>query len=77
MEVSADPLKNYLQEQLKDIRWNDPGSCTTQLRPILANANIFGLDLTATPLADKIEAIFKEELAGPGAVRAALQKHLA
>lgn len=77
MEVSADPLKERLQEQLKDIVWNDPGSYHAQLRPILSNKNIFGLDLTATPLADKIETIFKDELAGPGAVRAALKKYLA
>ena len=47
------------------------------LRPILANASIFGVDLTTTPLADKIEQIFVEELAGPGAVRATLRKYLA
>lgn len=77
MEVSSDPLKDYLEGQLKGVVWNDPGSYTGQIRPILANAGIFGVDLTTTPLADKIEAIFKEELAGPGSVRKTLQKHLA
>ena len=57
--------------------WNDPASYAGQIRPILANANIFGVDLTTTPLADKIEAMFVEELAGPGAVRKTLQKYLA
>ena len=77
IEVSDDPLKETLQEQLKGIVWNDPASYAGQLKPILANANIFGLDLTTTPLAEKIEAIFVEELAGPGAVRATLKKYLA
>ena len=77
MEVSDDPLKETLQEQLKGIVWNDPTSYKGQLKPILANAHIFGVDLTTTPLAEKIEAIFVEELAGPGAVRATLKKYLA
>ena len=76
MEVSDDPLKETLQDQLKGIVWNDPSTYQGQLRPILANASIFGVDLTTTPLADKIEKIFVEELAGPGAVRATLHKYL-
>ena len=71
-----DPLKETLQDQLKGIVWNDPSTYQGQLRPILANASIFGVDLTTTPLADKIEKIFVEELAGPGAVRATLHKYL-
>ena len=35
------------------------------------------MSLTTTPLAEKIEKIFVEELAGKGAVRATLQKYLA
>ncbi|MDD3346567.1 mannitol dehydrogenase family protein [Oscillibacter sp.] len=77
MEVSDDPLKETLQAQLRGIVWNDPASYHGQLRPILANASIFGVDLTATPLSDKIEKLFVEELSGPGAVRATLQKYLA
>lgn len=77
MEVSDDPLKETLQAQLQGIVWNDPASYHGQLRPILSNASIFGVDLTTTPLAEKIEKIFVEELAGPGAVRATLKKYLA
>ncbi len=75
-EVSPDPLKEMLQAQLADIRVGSPDTYSGQLRPILANATIFGTDLTATPLAACIETMFCEELAGPGAVRAALKKHL-
>lgn len=77
MEVSDDPLKETLQAQLQGIVWNDPASYHSQLRPILSNASIFGVDLTTTPLAEKIEKIFVEELAGPGAVRVTLKKYLA
>lgn len=76
-EVSADPLKDDLQAKLAGIQVGKPETYQGQLRPILANASIFGSDLTATCLADKIEAIFVEELAGPGAVRATLHKYLA
>ncbi|MEG2036728.1 MAG: mannitol dehydrogenase family protein, partial [Ruthenibacterium sp.] len=77
MEVSSDPMKADLQAQLAGIQWNDPASYHGQLRGILANAVIFGSDLTQTVLADKIEAMFTEELAGIGAVRATLKKYLA
>ena len=76
MEVSTDPLKDELQAKLSGIVWNDPSSYSGQLREILSNALIFGSDLTQTILADKIEAIFIEELAGVGAVRATLKKYI-
>lgn len=77
MEVSPDPLKDALQAQLAGIRVGAPESCTGRLRPILANVSIFGSDLTAGPLADRIEALFRQQLAGPGAVRAVLHNTLA
>lgn len=77
MEVSSDPMKDELQAKLAGIIWNNPASYSGQIRPILANPVIFGSDLTQTVLADKIEAIFIDELVGPGAVRAALRKYLA
>ena len=47
-----------------------------QLREILANPSIFGSDLCAAGLADRIEQMFVEELAGAGAVRATLHKYI-
>lgn len=76
MDVSPDPLKAQLQEKLKDIEWNRPESYRGQLADILKDASIFGLDLTATELGARIEKYFVEELAGQGAVRATLKKHL-
>ncbi len=77
MEVSADPLKDDLQAKLAGIAWNDPSSYKGQLREILANASIFGTDLTKTVLADKVEAYFLKLLAGPGSVRKTLHDALA
>ena len=59
------------------IAWNDPSSYKGQLREILANASIFGTDLTKTVLADKVEAYFLKLLAGPGSVRKTLHDALA
>ncbi len=77
MECSADPMKAELQAKLSGIKLGKPKTYSGQLREILANPIIFGSDLTQTPLADQIEALFLEELAGPGAVRATLHKYIA
>ena len=74
--LAPDPMAAELTEQLGSIRLGEPDSCDGQLRPILANENIWGVDLYAAGLGAKIEAIFREELAGPGAVRATLKRHL-
>ena len=77
MEVSSDPLLDTLQKQLEGIQFGNPSSVGDKLRPILANKEIFASDLVQAGLADKIEGMFRELLAGPGAVRATLQKSLA
>ena len=76
MPVSDDPRREELQAGLAGIVPGRPETYTGQLRPILSNAAVFGLDLTATPLADRIEAYFAAELAGPGAVRRTLHETL-
>ena len=40
------------------------------------NEVIFGSDLVKAGLSDRIEQMFIEQLAGPGAVRATLKKYL-
>ena len=77
MEVSSDPMKDDLQAKLAGIELGKPESYNGQLKEILANPVIFGTDLVAAGLADTIEAIFVEELAGPGAVRETLHRRLA
>jgi fructuronate reductase len=76
MAVSADPQLDALQAQLADVKVGDPSSYQGQLRAILSNSVLFGSDLCAIGLADKIETMFCEMLAGPGAVRATLEKYL-
>jgi len=77
IEISSDPMKDDLQAKLKGIELGKPETYQGQLREILANEVIFGSDLVKIGLADRIEKIFVEELAGSGAVRATLKKYLA
>jgi fructuronate reductase len=74
---SPDPLLSEVQEYVKDIRLGDTTIAKDVLRPILSNEKIFAVDLYEVGLADKIEAMFLELIAGKGAVRATLQKYLA
>ncbi|MCI8663011.1 MAG: mannitol dehydrogenase family protein [Hungatella sp.] len=76
MAVSPDPMLSELKGQLGDVKAGEPDSYKGQLRSILSNQVIFGVDLYDAGLADKIEGMFCEMLAGPGAVRAALQKYI-
>ncbi len=54
-----------------------PETYTGQLKSILSNANIFGIDLYEAGIGERIEEMFLEEIAGPGAVRNVLKKYLA
>lgn len=71
-ELSPDPMIPELRAQLAGVEFGRPESLTDQLRPILSNANIFGSDLYAAGIGEKIEDMVRQELAGPGAVRAVL-----
>ena len=75
-ELSADPMLPELSKVLEGIEVGKPETYTGQLKSILSNANIFGIDLYQAGIGDKIEEMFKEEIAGPGAVRATLKKYM-
>ena len=75
-ELSADPMLPELSKVLEGIEVGKPETYTGQLKSILSNANIFGIDLYQAGIGDKIEEMFKEEIAGPGGVRATLKKYM-
>lgn len=75
-ELSADPMIPTLTPMLDGIVVGQPETYTGQLKGILSNENIFGIDLYKAGLGEKIEGMFLEEIAGPGAVRATLKKYL-
>ena len=75
-ELSADPMADELTSQLSGIKVGNPETYIGQLKPILSNANIFGIDLYEAGLGEKIEKMFIEEIAGLDAVRSTLVKYL-
>ena len=76
MSVSSDPRLGELQTQMDGITLGNPDSCEGKLAPILSNPVLFGLDLAEAGLADKIEGMFRQLIAGPGAVRETLHSYM-
>ncbi len=75
-EPSSDPMLKEMQEKLKNVKLGDRTTVKGVLEPILANETLFATDLTKTPLAAKITAIFEDLVADASAVEAVLQKYL-
>lgn len=73
-DLSADPLLETLQESLETVSLGQQS--IGDVKAILANTNLFGLNLYEVGLGQKIEQMFLEMLSGPGAVRATLKKYL-
>lgn len=76
MELSPDPMLEELTVYLKDVKLGDKKSLGNSLRPILSNESLFGSDLYALGIGEKIEGYFEEMLAGENAVRETLEKYL-
>lgn len=77
-KVSPDPLLGELQTQLASIKLGEvsPDMVHAALNPVLHNQEIFGCDLYELGLGEKIEHMFCEQVAGPGAVRATITSYL-
>ncbi len=75
-ELAPDPMNEELQEQLKDIVVGRPETFTDQLRAILSNERLFFIDLYKAGVGEKIETMFREMLAGPGAIKATVHKYV-
>ncbi|WP_191016675.1 mannitol dehydrogenase family protein [Treponema zioleckii] len=76
-ELSPDPMIPELTAHLKGIELGKPESYKGQLKPILANERIFGIDLYKAGIGELIENLFVEEISGTGAVRKTLHKYMA
>jgi fructuronate reductase len=73
---SPDPLLAELRRELTGVQLGDPATAAGKPRGILSNSKIFSLNLYETALGERIESRFAELVAGPGAVRNTLRKHL-
>lgn len=76
-ELSADPMLAEMTKAVEGIEVGKPETYKGQLKPVLSNANIFGIDLYEAGIGELIEEMFVEEIQGAGAVRATLKKYLA
>ncbi len=75
-ELAPDPMNEEIQEQLKEIAVGRPETFTGQLKAILSNERIFFVNLYQAGLGDKIETMFREMIAGPGAIKATVHKYV-
>lgn len=75
-ELAPDPMNEEIQEQLKGIVVGQPETFTDQLKAILSNERIFFVNLYETGLGEKIETMFCEMIAGPGAVKATVHQYV-
>ncbi|MDR0501805.1 MAG: mannitol dehydrogenase family protein [Treponema sp.] len=71
-EVSPDPQYEILAACLKGISMGQTGPFSEKLRPILSNPLYFGVNLYDLGLGGRIEDLFTQMLASPGAVRTVL-----
>lgn len=71
---SPDPLLAELQEILHECQLGSAADVQEIIRPILANPQIFGLDLYQAGIAENVGHLFAKMLAGTGAVRKTLHE---
>ena len=75
-ELAPDPMNEEIQEQLSDIVIGKPETFKDQLKPILSNERLFFTDLYKDGVGKKIEDMFREMIAGTGAVQATIHKYV-
>lgn len=75
-ERSSDPMLPQLTEMLSGVEAGKPETYSGQLKPLLSNASIFGIDLYQAGIGELVESMFLEEIQNAGAVRATLKKYL-
>lgn len=74
-ELSPDPLMDELEDIFSSMKLGEIEDISA-IKKLLSNEKIFGVNLIEAGLDDKIIKFFRELSAGPGAVRATLEKYL-
>lgn len=75
-ELAPDPLAAQIHSALGSIVLGQPETYHNQLQPFLSNVNIFGVDLYAAGLGEKIEGMFAEMITGPGSALKTVEKYI-
>ena len=73
-QPSDDPLMPMLAPRFQDVQLGAPCDVHALLQPVLSDARIMGVVLYEAGLGELAEANFRELIAGPGAIRAALHR---
>lgn len=76
MELSPDPLLDELVPYVETVALGDQGPFHDELKPILSNATIFGVNLYDAGIGEKVEGYFAELVSKKGAVRETLKKYV-
>ncbi len=69
LELSPDPMTGMLQSLMKGITFGEERDYSEELRPLLSNEKIFGLDISRTELYETVVTYFRKMASGPGMVR--------
>ena len=75
-EISTAPLLAELQAIVAPLKVEAGEQDFSCLKALYSRTDVFGVDLYAVGLGEKIESMAKELFAGPGAVRATLHKYV-
>ena len=75
-EISPDPLLAELQAIVAPLEVKEGAQDMSCLKALYSRADVFGVDLYAAGLGQRIEAMAAELFAGPGAVRKTLHKYV-
>ena len=75
-ELSPDPLLETVCPYVAGFELGKEADAEAALKDLLADAKIWGVNLYEVGMAEKVCGYFTEMIAGPGAVRATLQKYV-
>lgn len=75
-ELAPDPLAEEIHTALSDVVLGDTSTYHGQLRPYLGSEALFGIDLYRAGLGEKIETMFTEMIASPGAALKTVKKYI-
>ena len=75
-EQSPDPRLAECRAHVQGIALGHTGDVHGALEPLLSDSSIFAVNLYEAGLGEKVEGMFAELAAGPGAIRATLKKYL-
>lgn len=75
-ELAPDPLAAEMHAALKNVILGTPETYHGELRQFLSNPTIFGIDLFAAGLGEKIEGMFTEMITGTGSTLQTIEKYI-